>query len=112
MSDNSKANSARVKTATEFRGNLMSGDAELAGTPLRALLYALFELSKDTEIDDILLHLMENCPNYNQHKPILTKIADYIAEKREGLTATKTFKPEKEAANARILAEAIRNQRL
>lgn len=112
MSDNSKANAARLKTSTEFRGNLMSGDAELAGTPLRALLYALYELSKDMEIDDVLLHLMENCPNYNQHKPILTKIADYIALKREGLTATKTFKPDKEAANARILAEAIRNQRL
>ncbi len=63
-------------------------------------------------IDDVLLHLMENCPNYNQHKPILTKIADYIAEKRDGLTSTKTFKPDKEAANARVLAEAIRNQRL
>lgn len=112
MSENSKANAARVKTATEFRGNLMSGDAELAGTPLRALLYALFELSKDTEIDDILLHLMENCPNYTQHKPILAKIADYIATKREGLAPTKTFKPEQEAANARVLAEAIRNQRL
>lgn len=112
VSDNSKANSARVKTSTEFRGNLMSGDAELAGTPLRALLYALFELSKDTEIDDVLLHLMENCPNYNQHKPILTKIADYIAEKRNGLTSTKTFKPDREAANARVLAEAILNQRL
>ena len=112
MSDNAKANAARVKTSTEFRSSYMSGDAELANTPLRALLYALFELSKDTEIDDILLHLMENCPNYNQHKPILAKMADYIAEKREGLASTKTFKPEKEAGNARVLAEAIRNQRL
>lgn len=112
MSENSKANSARVKTSTEFRSSYMSGDAELAGTPLRALLYSLFELSKDTDVEDVLLHLMENCPNYNQHKPILSKIADYIAEKREGLTSTKTFKPEKEAGNARVLAEAIRNQRL
>lgn len=112
MSENSKANSARVKTSTEFRSSYMSGDAELAGTPLRALLYSLFELSKDTDVEDVLLHLMENCPNYNQHKPILSKMADYIAEKREGLASTKTFKPEKEAGNARVLAEAIRNQRL
>ncbi|MCH8539501.1 MAG: DUF1156 domain-containing protein [Opitutales bacterium] len=112
MSENSKANAARVKTSVEFRGNLMGGEAELSGTPLRALLYALFELSKETEVEDILLHLMENCPNYNQHKPILAKMADYIAEKREGLASTKTFKPEKEAANARVLAEAIPNQRL
>ncbi len=112
MSENSKANSARVKTSTEFRGSYMSGDAELAGTPLRALLYALFELSKDTDVEEVLLYLMEKCPNYNQHKSILFKMADYIAKKREGLASTKTFKPEKEAGNARVLAEAISNQRL
>lgn len=112
MSENSKANAARLKLSTEFKGNLMAGDAEIAGTPLRALLYGLFELSREIEIDDVLVHLMENCPNYTQHKPILAKMADYIALKRESLLATKTFKPEQEAANARVLGEAIRNQRL
>ncbi|MGE9804269.1 anti-phage-associated DUF1156 domain-containing protein, partial [Escherichia coli] len=43
MSDASKANSARLKLCTEFRSTMMSGDAEMTGTPLRALLYALFE---------------------------------------------------------------------
>ncbi|MFH3579135.1 DNA methylase, partial [Acinetobacter baumannii] len=41
MSDVSKANSARLKLSSEFRSAMMSGDAEMAGTPLRALLYAL-----------------------------------------------------------------------
>jgi putative DNA methylase len=90
----------------------MSGDAEIAGTPLRALLYALFELSKETDIEDVLLHLMENCPNYNQNKGILVKMADYLAAKRETLAETKAFHPQAEASRARILAEALRNQRL
>jgi len=112
MSDASKANSARLKLSTEFKSATMSGDAEIAGTPIRALLYAFFELSKEVEVDDILLHLMENCPNYMPNKTLLAKMADYLAEKREGLKATKTFKPDVEASCARVLAEAIRNQRL
>jgi putative DNA methylase len=112
LADNAKANSARLKLSTEFKSALMSGDAEIAGTPLRALLYALFELSKETDIEDVLLHLMENCPNYNQNKGILVKMADYIAAKRGTLAETKAFQPHAEASRARIVAEALRNQRL
>ncbi len=112
MSDKSKANAARLKLSSEFKGSLMSGDAEIAGTPLRALLYALFELSKEVEVDDVLLHLMENCPNYLPDKTLLAKMSAYLAEKRKGLKSTKTFKPEVEASCARVLAEAIKNQRL
>ncbi|MBP3040011.1 DUF1156 domain-containing protein [Bacillaceae bacterium Marseille-Q3522] len=112
MSDSSKANSARLKLSTELKSTMMSGNAEIAGTPLRALLYALFELTKEVEVDDVLLHLMENCPNYLPNKTLLAKVSDYLAEKREGIKGTKTFKPEVEASCARILAESIRNQRL
>ncbi len=112
MSDVSKANSARLKLSTELKSSMMSGDSEIAGTPLRALLYAMFELSKHTEIDEVIAHLMDNCPNYLANKQILAKMADYLAEKRDGLKGSKTFTPEQEASNARILAEAIRNQRL
>lgn len=112
MSDNSRANNARLKLSTEFKSAQMSGDNELAETPLRALLYAMFELSKDTDIEDVLLHLMDNCPSYSVNKPILVKIAEYLADKRATLKPTKTFKPDQEAANARILAQAIANQRL
>ncbi len=112
MSDVSKANSARLKLSYEFKSVMMSGESELAGTPLRALLYAMFELSKNIEIEDVLSHLMDNSPNYLANKQLLAKMADYLAEKREGLKGTKTFAPEQEASCARILAEAIRNQRL
>lgn len=112
MSATAKTNSARLQLATELKSSMMAHNAEIAGTPLRALLYALFELSREVEVDDVLLHLMANCPNYLQHKNLLAKMADYLAEKRTGLPTTKTFKPDLEASYARVMAEAIRNQRL
>jgi putative DNA methylase len=112
MSDNSKANSARLKLSTEFKSTMMAGDSELADTLLRSLLYAIFELSKEIEIDDVLLHLMDNCSNYLQSKALLTKMAEYLADKREGLTNSKNYTVKEEASYARILAEAMKNQRL
>ena len=112
MSDNSKANSARLKLSTEFKSTMMAGDSELADTLLRSLLYAIFELSKEIEIDDVLLHLMDNCSNYLQSKPLLTKMAEYLADKREGLINSKNYTIKEEASYARILAEAMKNQRL
>jgi len=112
MSDSSKANSARLKLSKEFKGSMMSGDAEIAETLLRALLYAMYEVINEVEIDDVLLHLMENYPNYLPNKNLLVKMADYLAIKRGDLKPTKTFRPDTEASAARVMAEAIRNQRL
>jgi len=112
MSAASKANSARLKLSTEFKSSMMSGDSEISNTPLRALLYGMYEIAKDVEVDDVLLHLMENCSNYMPNKLLLVKMAGYLGEKREGLKTTKTFKPGVDASSARVLAEAIRNQRL
>lgn len=80
MSDVSRANSAQLKLSSEFKSALMSGEAEIAGTPLRALLFGFYEINRDTDIEDILLHLMEVCPNYLANKPLLAKMADYLAE--------------------------------
>ena len=112
MSDKSKANAARLKLSSEFKSSLMSGDAEIASTPLRALLYGLYEVTQEIEVDDVLLHLMQNCANYLQVKPLFIKMADYLAEKRQNLKPTKTFRPELEASAARVMAEAMRNQRV
>ena len=112
MSDSTKANSARLKLSTEFKGSMMSGDAEIAGTLLRALLYSMYEVIKEVEIDDVLLHLMENYPNYMPNKTLLVKMAEYLANKRGDLKPTKAFRPDTEASAARVMAEAIRNQRL
>ena len=112
MSEASKANSAKLKLSSEFRGALMSGNAEIAGTPLRALLYAIYEVDSGADVEDILLHLMDNCPSYLTCKPLLAKMAVYLAEKREGLKPSRNFHPGKEAGASRVMAEAIRNQRL
>jgi len=112
ISDNSKANSTRLKLSTEFKGSMMSGGNEISDTPLRSLLYAMYEISKEVEVQDVLLHLMENVPTYMQKKVLLSKMAEYIAEKRAILKPTKQFRPDNEASNARIIAEAIKNQRL
>jgi putative DNA methylase len=112
MSDDSKANHARLKLSTELKAAHMSGDGELSNTPLRALLYALFELSKNVEVEDVLNHLGQTYPHYLRDKKLLAKIADYLADKRALLKPTKTFTPDDEASHARVLAEAIRNQKL
>ena len=112
MSDDAKANHARLKLSTELKAAHMSGDGDLSGTPLRALLYALFELSKNVEVEDVLNHLGQTYPHYLRDKKLLAKIADYLADKRALLKPTKTFTPDEEASHARVLAEAIRNQKL
>lgn len=112
LSENSKANSARLKMAIEMKGSMMSGGSEISDTLLRALLYAIFELSKDIEIDDVLAHLIDNSPSYLANRTLMSKMADYIAEKRETLKSTKLYNTDQEASLARILSEAIRNHRL
>jgi len=112
MSDSSKANHSRLKLSTELKSSQMSGEGELRGTPLRALLYALFELSKGLETDDVLNHLGQTHATYLRDKKLLAKMADYLADKRAVLKPAKIFTPDQEASHARILAEAIRNQKL
>jgi putative DNA methylase len=106
----SKANSARLLTSDEFKGDIMNGTAEIVNTPLRALLYAMYEVQKDIDTDDILLHLMTNCANYLQVKNLLVIVADFLASKRKGLKPVALY--EKESSAARVLAEALRNQRI
>jgi putative DNA methylase len=105
-----KANSARLKTSAEFKASSMSTGSEIANTPLRAVLYGIWELQKEVEIEDVLSHLMQNSPNYLQNKNLLAQIADYIARKRDKLKPEKLYEPETKFA--RILAEGIKNHRL
>ncbi len=112
ISDASKANAARLKLSLEFKSTLMSGDVEIAGTPLRTVLFGLYEINRDIDIEEVLAHLMEVYPNYMANKALLSTMADYLAQKRQSLKTTKNFRPDKEAEAARILAEAIRNHRL
>ena len=103
-----RANQARLKTATEFGRAEMSEGSELHGSVLRAVLYAVMELQADVETNDVLAHLTLNVPDYygnlTQRERAIA-IAEYLAEQ------LRTLRPE-EASRARILAEAVRNQRI
>lgn len=104
----SKANEARLKSAVEFGKSEMSEGSELHESVLRAGLYALMELVKNIDGNEVLAHLTLNVPDYysNQNqRELVVELADYLSKKLE------TLRPE-EAAAARVLRELVKGQRL
>jgi len=103
-----RANHARLKRAAEFGRSEMSEGSELYGSVLRAVLYALMELEADVDTGQVLAHLTHNVPDYygdlTQRERVIA-IADYLAGRLESLRPA-------EASAARVLAEAVRNQRV
>jgi putative DNA methylase len=103
-----RANHARLKTAAEFGRAEMSEGSELHGSLLRATLYALMELQADVDTAQVLAHLTHNVPDYygdlTQRERVIA-LADYLAGRLE------SRRPD-EASAARVLAEAVRNQRV
>jgi putative DNA methylase len=103
-----KANESRLRSAVEFSKNEMSEGSELHQSALRAVLYAVMELAKNVDGNDVLAHLTLNVPGYysNQtQRERVVELADYLAKKLE------TLRPE-EASAARVLRELVKNQRL
>ena len=103
-----RANHACLKGAAEFGRTEMSESSELHGSVLRAVLYAVMELLAEVDTTEVLAHLTHNVPDYygdlTQRERAIA-VAEYLAEQ------LKTIRPE-EASRARILAEAVRNQRI
>ncbi|WP_121306808.1 hypothetical protein [Paraburkholderia sp. BL17N1] len=100
-----RANAARLKSSAEFGQAEMAGDAEIANTSLRAVLYALMELEQGAESDDVLSHLGDNVDNYFQKRETIVAIADFMASRLRHIR-------DGEASHARILRELVRNERL
>ena len=86
----------------------MGEGSELHGSLLRAVLYALMELGADVDAGQVLAHLTHNVADYysdlTQRERVIA-IADYLARRLESLRSG-------EASAARVLAEAVRNQRV
>jgi putative DNA methylase len=102
------ANESRLKSAMEFGKNEMSEDSELHQSVLRAVLYAVMELVKNVDGNEVLAHMMLNISNYYSdvtRREMVVELANYLAKQLEGL------RPE-EAGNARVLYELVNNQRL
>jgi putative DNA methylase len=103
-----RANNARLKSAVEFGRAEMGESSELYQSVLRAVLYAVMELTKDMDGNEVRAHLTMNIPNYygdmTQHD-LAVELADYLAKRLEEL------RPE-EAGAARVLRELVKSRRL
>lgn len=103
-----KANDARLKTSSELGRSEMSEGSELHQSVLRAVLYAVMELQKNIDGNDVLAHLTLNVPNYYgdmTQRALVVELADYLA------TELAVYRPD-EASAARVLRELAKNQRI
>ncbi len=103
-----KANAARLKSAIEFGRTEMGEGSELHESALRAVLYAMMELVKNVDGNEVLAHLTFNVPEYYSNgtqRERVVELSDYLAKRLE------TLRPQ-EASAARVLREMVKNQRL
>ena len=103
-----KANDSRLKSATEFGRAEMGEGSGLYQSVLRSVLYAVMELMKDVDGNEVLIHLTLNIPNYYgdmTQRELAVNLADYLSKHLEVL------RPD-EASAARVLRELVKNQRL
>jgi putative DNA methylase len=98
-----KPNNARLKTALELKRGEFESD--FGKSPLRAVLFALYELQIEVDIDEVTSHLRDLVPGYLTRREDLMALASVIAAKREA-------KHPEEAQAARILFTRIKNERL
>jgi putative DNA methylase len=106
--ESSKANSARLKSASEFGRAEMGESSEFYESVLRASLYAMMEIEKNIDGADVLAHLRLNVPNYygdTTQRELVVELAGYMAKQLESI------RPD-EASAARVLRELVKNERL
>jgi adenine-specific DNA methylase len=103
LMESSKPNDARLKSALELKR--AEFESEFGKGMLRAVLFALYEIERETDIDEVMEHLRDLVAGYLNHREDLMAIAGAIASRR----ATRV--PE-EAQAARILSARIKNERL
>lgn len=96
-------NAARIKTAADFKKSDFT--SEFGQSATRALLYAIWQISEDVEVDVAHTQLRELVPDYGRRRDDLVQLAQYVASRRDG-----TISPEPRAA--KIVANLIRNERL
>ena len=80
-------------------------EGEFGKSSLRAVLFALYELQREVDIDEAIGHLRDLVPGYLSRREDLMALASAIASKREVKAPT-------EAQAARILFSRIKNERL
>ena len=98
-----RPNAARLKTASEFRKSEFDG--EFGQSPLRAVLFALYEIENELDTDEVMGHLRDLVLGYLTRREDLMALARFIAARRESNVPA-------EAQAARILLARIQNERL
>ncbi|MCY2991328.1 MAG: DUF1156 domain-containing protein [Planctomycetota bacterium] len=98
-----KPNAARLKTASEFRKSEFEG--EFGQSLVRAVMFALYELENELDIDEVMGHLRDLVPGYHTRRADLLAITRYIAAQCEQTVPA-------QAQAARILLTRIKNERL
>ena len=101
---NMEPNKAALKTAKQFKKAGFEG-TEFGASKSRGILYAIYEVEKEVDGDDVLSHLRDLVPDYFNARDDLMALAEYVAAKRESVD-------EEESRSARILHGLIRNERL
>lgn len=102
-----RANAARLKSAAEFGKTELGESSELYNTPVRTLLFAMWEVGKETEIETVLLRMEQNLSGFYQEatRALLAELAAYLSRKMEYLRPA-------EARAAQIVREAILAQKV
>jgi hypothetical protein len=81
-------------------------DGDFGPTPLRAILYALRQMQRDEDLDEVAPQLRNAIPEFFElRQKVVLPLLEYVASKRERTV------PE-EAAAARVLLENLKQQRL
>jgi len=104
LSDN-QANSARWKTANEFKRAGLSGSG-FAETLIRQILFAVHEAARTDEAREGLNYLKAERPDYWTRKEEIVALLEYLGAAR-GLSSLPHWKKDAEAAY--LLAGAVRN---
>ena len=99
-----EATKSRLKAARQFKKAGFEG-SDFASSKTRAILYAIWEVEKDVDGDDVISHLRELVPNYFNVREDVLALADFIARKRADADP-------QEARAAGILHGLIRNEAL
>ena len=66
---------------------MASSKASSAGRPLRVLLYALHELEREVDADEVMGHLRDMVAGYHGRREDLMAMARYLAAKRDRICA-------------------------
>ena len=103
-----RANRTRLKAASQFGRRYLSGDG-FAGSLVRQMLFAIYQVVKNEQTRDGLNWLKTELPDYWQVREKIIHILDFLAALRQVSDMTPW---QKDAEAARLLAGAIRNDHI